>query len=87
MEDPLVIYERLWARLSQCGECDPDGEGELQRLEAALGATGDPIEDARRALERAEQSLRTYHGPHPEAIRHELVQAAVSVGRALALRG
>ena len=87
-ESARDILVRLSAYLTQCDKCNPDIWREVERLEAALGANVDPLEDARQALLRAEQHLdRRYYGPHGQAIRHEIVQAAVSVGRALALRG
>ena len=87
-ESARDILARLSAYLTHCDKCNPDIWREVERLEAALGADTDPLEDARHALLRAEQHLdRRYHGKHGEAIRHEIVSAAVSVGRALALRG
>ena len=89
-EHPLAILGRLQTLLLRagCGQCAPDVQWTLEALERALGGSADPLEDARHALRRAEQHLdRQYQGRHGEALRHEIVSAAVSVGRALALRG
>lgn len=56
-------------------------------LRERLAEPEDPLEDAADALQRAEAALRGYHGRHGEAILHEIISAAVSVGRARALRG
>lgn len=45
------------------------------------------LEEAAEALKRAEIALRHICTPEREAVQHELVAAAASVGRAQCLRG
>ena len=50
-------------------------------------ALADALREAELALRRAEIALRHALTPEREAVQRELVQAAVSIGRAKALTG
>lgn len=54
---------------------------------ADLSALADALKAAEEALRRAETALRHICTPEREAVHHELVSAAASVGRAQCLTG
>lgn len=90
--DPREAFLWLESIVLSCGACGPDMDRAMESVRTALdrlsNRTDDPLQDAADALHRAEAVAdRHYHGAHGEAYRREIVSAAVSVGRALALRG